>query len=163
MELLKDNTDLFEIQCGISHFYYKMKITKKIKETALSPFTGRYFTGCDTTGSWQVSLLKSIDLIPFQNHSLYYCHRASYSKKLGLWSKNKFLLKKVVTNVQSHMLTMFLNAFLNWDLELEEHNIKSPVHSFLEEPSSLQTLLYLFAHQHHSHKWIPSPQYYYLR
>lgn len=91
-----------------------MKITKKIKETAPSPFTGRYFTGCDTTGSWQVSLLKSIDLIPFQNHSLYYCHHASYSKKLGLWSKNKFLLKKVVTNVQSHMLTMFLNAFLNW-------------------------------------------------
>lgn len=128
MELLKDDTDLFEIQCGISHFYYKMKITKKIKETAPSPFTGIYFTGCDTTGSWQVSLFKSIDLIPFQNHSLYYCHHTSYPKKLGFWPKNRFLLKKVVINVQSHMLRMFLNAFLNWALELVEHDIRSPVH-----------------------------------
>lgn len=53
MELLKDNTDLFEIQCGISDFYYKMKVTKKIKERSPSPLTGRYFTGCDTIGSWQ--------------------------------------------------------------------------------------------------------------
>lgn len=83
MELLNDNTDLFEIQCGISYFYYKMKITK-IKEIAPFPFTGRYFTGCDTIGSWQLFLFKSIDLIPFQNNSLYYCRHASFSKKLGL-------------------------------------------------------------------------------
>lgn len=54
MELLEDNADLSEIQFGISHFYYKIKITKKIEETAPSPFTGRYFRGCDTIGSWQL-------------------------------------------------------------------------------------------------------------
>jgi len=84
MELLKDNTDLFEIQLGISDFYYKMKITNKIKERTPSPLTGRYFTGCDTTGSWQPFLFKSVDLIPFQNQSLIYCHHACYLKKLEL-------------------------------------------------------------------------------
>lgn len=79
MELLKDNTDLFETQCGLPHFYYKMKIASKIKGTAPPPFIEDILQDVTPSGTGN-----SLCLNPLQNHSLCYCHHPSYPEKLGL-------------------------------------------------------------------------------